>query len=391
MFDWSWAVGHSNVETATLGCKLSRILLIIPTLDRGGAAKQLALLACGLKARGWDVHVCCLTRGGAWQETLAAASVPVTIIGKPWKLDPLAYFRLRRFIAELKPDLVHTWLFAANSYGRLAALSAGVKHVVAGERCADPWKRAWQLQIDRYLARRTERIVTNSAGVVEFYAQKGLPREKFAVISNGIEPHEPQASTSREDLLKELNLPAGARLIGAVGRLWPQKRYKDLIWAMDLLRCVHDNVYLLIVGNGPQRWRLERYASQVADEDVIQFLGERDDVPRILPHLSCFWLGSAYEGQSNAIMEAMSAGLPVVASDIPGNRDLVVDGETGFLVRLGDRAGFAARTSELLKNPEFAQRLGDASQQRVEREFSVARMIDRHEELYRSLLGSHGS
>jgi glycosyltransferase involved in cell wall biosynthesis len=369
----------------------SRILLIIPTLDRGGAEKQLALLACGLKARGWDVHVCCLTRGGPWQETLAAASVPVTIIGKPWKLDPFAYFRLRRFIAELKPELVHTWLFAANSYGRAAALAAGVLHVVAGERCVDPWKRTYQLQIDRYLARRTDKIVTNSTGVVEFYAQKGLPREKFVVIPNGIGTQATQAGTSRDDLLKELNLPAGAQLIGAVGRLWAQKRYKDLIWAMDLLRCVHDNVHLLIVGDGPQRWRLERYSFQVSDGAVVQFLGERDDVPRILPHLSCFWLGSAYEGQSNALMEAMSAGLPVVASDIPSNRDLVIDGETGFLVRLGDRAGFAARTSELLKQPELAARLGAAGKQRIEEKFSVSRMIDRHEELYQSLLGSQDS
>jgi glycosyltransferase involved in cell wall biosynthesis len=365
-----------------------RILLIIPTLDRGGAEKQLALLACGLKARGWDVHVCCLTRGGPWQATLAAASVPVTIIGKPWKLDPFAYFRLRRFVAELKPDLVHTWLFAANSYGRVAALSVGVKHIVAGERCVDPWKKTYQLQIDRYLARRTERIVTNSPGVVDFYAQKGIPNEKFVVIPNGIPPFEPANAVSREDLLDELGLPPDAKLIGAVGRLWPQKRYKDLIWAMDLLRCVRKDVYLLIVGDGPQRWRLERYATQVSVELPVRFLGERDDVPRILPHLSCFWLGSAYEGQSNALMEAMSAGLPVIVSDIPGNRDLVIDGETGFLVRLGDRAGFAARTSELLKQPDLAARLGATGKQRIEQEFSVGRMIDRHEELYRSLLGS---
>jgi glycosyltransferase involved in cell wall biosynthesis len=364
-----------------------RILLIIPTLDRGGAEKQLALLACGLKARGWDVHVCCLTRGGPWQATLAAASVPVTIIGKPWKLDPFAYFRLRRFVAELKPDLVHTWLFAANSYGRVAALSVGVKHIVAGERCVDPWKKTYQLQIDRYLARRTERIVTNSPGVVDFYAQKGIPNEKFVVIPNGIPPFEPANAVSREDLLDELGLPPDAKLIGAVGRLWPQKRYKDLIWAMDLLRCVRKDVYLLIVGDGPQRWRLERYATQVSVELPVRFLGERDDVPRILPHLSCFWLGSAYEGQSNALMEAMSAGLPVIVSDIPGNRDLVIDGETGFLVRLGDRAGFAARTSELLKQPDLAARLGATGKQRIEQEFSVGRMIDRHEELYRSLLG----
>jgi glycosyltransferase involved in cell wall biosynthesis len=372
---WSLVIGH-----------LSRILLLIPTLDRGGAEKQLALLACGLKVRGWDMHVCCLTRGGPWQEQLAAAGVPVTIIGKPWKLDPVAYFRLKRYIAKLQPDLVHTWLFAANSYGRAAALAAGVKHVVAGERCVDPWKRMHEILIDRYLARRTEKIVTNSSGVVDFYAQRGLPKEKFVIIPNGIAPFQPEESVERAALLRELDLPENAKLIGAIGRLWPQKRYKDLIWAMDLLRCVNNDAYLLIVGDGPQRWRLERYASQVTEGAPVRFLGERRDVPRLLPHLFCLWLGSAYEGQSNAVMEAMSAGLPVIATDIPGNRDLVVDEQTGFLVRLGDRAGFATRTRELIEQPELAVRLGAAGKQRIEQAFSVERMIRRHEDLYRSLL-----
>lgn len=370
---------------------MSRILLLIPTLERGGAEKQLALLACGLKVRGWDVHVCCLTRGGPWQEALDAAGVPVAVIGKPWKLDPFAYFRLKRFIAELQPELVHSWQFAANSYGRAAALAAGVKHVLAGEGGSHSGKRAHELLVDRYLARRTERIVTNSTGAVDFYVQQGLPKAKFVVIRNGVAPSEPGTAIAREELLRELDLPAGAKLIGAVGRLVSQKRYKDLIWAMDLLRCLQKDAYLLIVGDGPQRWRLERYAHQVTGGESVRFLGERNDVPRLLPHLSCFWLGSASEGQSNALLEAMSAGLPVVAADTPGNRDLVADGESGYLVRLGDRAGFAARTNELLKHPELAEQLGATAKERVEREFSVQRMVEAYEQLYRLLLDPQAS
>jgi glycosyltransferase involved in cell wall biosynthesis len=365
---------------------LPRILLIIPTLDRGGAEKQLTLLATGLHARGWDVHVCCLTRGGPWQATLAAAGVPVTIIGKPWKLDPLAFWRLKRYIAALQPDLVHTWLFAANSYGRAAALACGVKHVVAGERCVDPWKRSYELVIDRTLARRTERIVTNSSGVVDFYAQHRIPAEKFTVIPNGIAATESVAATDRPALLQELGLPTDSKLIGAVGRLWPQKRYKDLLWSLDLLRCFYTNLHLLVIGDGPQRWRLERYARQLTNDSQVHFLGERSDVPRILPHLDCFWLGSGYEGQSNSLMEAMLAGVPVVATNIPGNRDLVVNGETGYLVQVGDRAALASRTRELVEHPELGRRLGAAGRERIVREFTVEKMIERHEELYRSLL-----
>lgn len=381
---WSSVIGHWSFA-------MPRILHVIPTLDRGGAEKQLALLAGGMKQRGWDVHVCCLTRGGPWQAVLDAASVPVHVIGQQWKLDPLAYSRLRRFIAELKPDLVHTWRTAANSYGRAAALSAGVKHVLATEGGSDSGKRTPQLLIDRWLTRWTEKTVTNSSAVADFHAGHGLPREKFIVIPNGVEPFEPgNDAVTRADLARELGLSPSTTLIGAIGRLEPQKRYKDLIWALDLLRCIHEDACLLIIGDGSQRWRLERYARQVTGP-AVRFLGERSDVPRLLPHLSCFWLGSAHEGQSNALLEAMSAGLPAVVSDIPANREVVVDGETGFLVRLGDRAGFAGRTNELLKDPELGRRLGAAGRRRVEREFSVERMVEAYAALYRSLLDSKAS
>jgi glycosyltransferase involved in cell wall biosynthesis len=186
-------------------------------------------------------------------------------------------------------------------------------------------------------------------------------------------------------LLQELELPPGARLIGAVGRLWPQKRVKDLIWAVDLLKSARDDTHLVIIGDGPQRWRLERYRDQNEVADRVHFLGERNDVGRILPHLDCLWLASAYEGQSNAIMEAMLAGVPVVATDIPGNRDLVVPGETGYLVPVGDRAAFARHTHTLLDDRELAERLGAAGRLRMERDFSVDQMIARHAELYRRL------
>ncbi len=365
-----------------------RLLLVIPTLVRGGAEKQLKLLACGLPAGEFDVQVAVLTHTGPLEAELRAANIPVTLIGKRWKLDPGAYWRLRRLMKELKPDIVHTWLFAANAYGRQAAMSAGVKHIVAGERCVDPWKGGWQLAIDRVLARSTERIVTNSTGVKEFYASRGIPAEKFAIIANGIGPFAPSARTSRTELLAELQLPTDARLIGAIGRLWPQKRVKDLIWAMDLLKSARDDAHLLIVGDGPDSWRLERYRDQNQIADRVHFLGERSDVPRIVEHLDCLWLASEYEGQSNAIMEAMSAGVPVVATDIPGNRDLVVPGETGFLVPIRDRAAFTRQTHALLDDRELAKRLGDAARQRMLAEFTVERMIERHVALYREL--AHG-
>ena len=364
---------------------MKRILHIIPTLDRAGAEKQMTLLADRLPRDEFDVHVCALTHGGPLAADLEAARIPTTVIGKRWKLDPRSYWRLKRHVAALKPDLIHTWIFAADAYGRAAGLACGVRHFVCGLRCVDPWKSGWQLAVDRYLARRTSRLVANSPGVRAFYVEKGLPADKIEVIHNGIEPLGP-SPIGRAELLAELELPADARLVGLVGRLWPQKRVKDAIWAADLLKVIRGDVHLLILGDGPQRDRLRRYRDHVLIGDKVHFLGQRDDAARMIPHFDVLWSTSGYEGQSNAIMEAMSAGVPVVATDIPGTRDLVVPDVTGCLFPIGDRALLAKRTNQILDNPDLARRLGDAAKTRMADEFSVERMVHRYAELYREIV-----
>ena len=362
-----------------------RILHIIPSLDRAGAEKQLVLVVQGLRERGFDAHVCALTRGGPHRRSLESAGIPVEVLGKRWRVDPVAMGRLVRHVTRLRPDLVHTWLFAANAYGRVAARLAGVGRIVAGERCVDRWKSWHQLAIDRRLVRWTDRIVTNSPGVRDFYVQHGLPAEKFTVIAGGVPVHE-RSAESRSALLAELGLPAAARLIGAIGRLWPQKRVKELIWAAELVHLIDPAVHLLVIGDGPQRRMLERFTSLLQADRHVRFLGERDDVGRILSHLDVCWLGSQYEGLPNAVMEAMAAGVPVVATDIAGNRDLVVPGETGFLVPVAARRERARVTDRILRDPQLARRLGEAARKRVRAHFGVERMIDEHVALYEELL-----
>ncbi len=198
-------------------------------------------------------------------------------------------------------------------------------------------------------------------------------------------PSAPNSHVSRGQLLLELQLPQNARLIGVIGRLVPEKRVQDLIWAADLLRVLHDNLRMLIIGDGPLRSQLEQYARMASDLDHIRFLGERDDVWQIMPHLDVLWNGSDNRSVSVAILEAMAAGVPVVASDVPVNRELVVHGETGYLIPIGRRSGRADRarhTDRIFSDTTNSAKLGAAACQKAKSIFSLDAMVQRHIQLY---------
>lgn len=360
-----------------------KLCLIIPSLDRGGAEKQLAMLARGLDRSQFETTVIALSRSGPLEAELVSAGIPVVTIGKRYKLDPPSWFRLVTQLKALQPDIVHTWLFAANAYGRSAALRARVPCILGSERSVDPWKGAWQFAIDRWLARRCHGITTNSPGVVEFYAQHGIERSQFHVIPNGIPPRDPNQQIDRATAFARLGIDPSHKLILSIGRLWPQKGYKDLIWSAEILRVLRGDTSYVILGEGPERPRLEEYRDNVRAAAEVHMIGHREDAMQILPHADLLWNGSLYEGQSNTILEAMQAGVPVLASDIPGNRDLIENNVTGILFPVGDVDRLMRQSHYLLDHHEERQRLIDAARQRVEAEHRAESMVQRHQEYYR--------
>jgi glycosyltransferase involved in cell wall biosynthesis len=366
---------------------MKRIALVIPTLDQGGAEKQLCLLAAGLPRDRFETHVVVLTRTGPRESWLRERDIPLHFIEKRGKFDPLAWRRLKKLFSSLQPQLVHTWLFAANAYGRSAALSAKVPVIVGSERSVDPWKSGWQFFVDRYLAKKTKRITTNSTGVVEFYAEHGIPRDYFTVIPNAVTP--PTASSiSRDEAAARLGVPANCRWIMSVGRLWQQKGYKDLIWAAEVARSIREDTAYIVIGEGPERNRLELYRDNVRAGAVLFLVGERDDVSQLLPHADVLWNGSLYEGQSNVILEAMQLGVPVIASDIPGNRDLIQDQVTGRLYRLGDANRLVQMTNQILDDPALARQFASNAQAFVAHHHSIDSMVANHVQAYEHWLQS---
>jgi len=362
-----------------------RIVYVIPTLDQSGAEKQLALLATGLPRDRFAPHVVALTRGGPYQQDIEAAGIPVTVIGKRWKADVGAYFRLKRVLHHLQPDLVHTWLFAANAYTRIALGKQPRCPVVVSERCVDSWKSAWQLRIDRWLAPRTACLIGNSASVIEFYQQHGLPAEQLRVIPNGVAA-ETGAGMTHVEACEQLGLPPESFLAGYVGRLAPQKRVQDLVWAVETLRQIRPQFHLVVIGDGPERERLESFADAIGCPKNVHFLGHREDAAAWMTGFDAVGLASGFEGMSNSLMEAMGAGKPVVVSDIPANRELVTHEQTGLLVKLGDGVGFMQSFRRLMDEPDLGPRIGAAAQSQMREQFSVGKMIERHIELYDSIL-----
>lgn len=367
---------------------LQRIVYVIPTLDQSGAEKQLTLLAQGLPRDEFSPHVVALTRGGPYQRVLEDAGVPVTVIGKSWKADIGAYFRLKRELGRLQPDLVHTWMFAANAYTRIALGRRPPCPVVVSERCVDSWKSAWQLGVDRWLAPRTAAIVGNSVSVLQFYEQHGLPTTLLHAIPNGVSPAATHGMT-HEEVCREVDIPTSSFLAGYVGRLAPQKRVQDLVWAVETLRQIRPQFHLIIIGNGPECERLENFADAIGCSDNVHFLGHQGDAAAWMAGLDAVCLASSFEGMSNSLMEAMMAGKPVVVSDIAANRELVSHEQTGLLVKLGDGVGYMQFFRRLMDEPELGPRLGTAAQQHMREHFSVEKMIERHIELYRVLLRAH--
>ena len=208
-----------------------------------------------------------------------------------------------------------------------------------------------------------------------------VPKDSTA-ISLGAD----EVAAARAAMLAELGLPSDAFVAGFVGRLAKQKRVEDLIWAVETLRQIRPQLRLVLVGDGPERGHLEDFARQVHVTEHVRFLGHRDDPMRWMSLFDVFCLASSFEGMSNSVMEAMALGKPVLASEIPANRELVVPGETGFLHKTTDTVGIMQFLRRLIDEPGLAERFGNAGRDRIQRSFGVRRMVDAYAAVYRRLL-----
>lgn len=353
----------------------------------------MSLLAMELPKFGFNPSVVALNRGGYYEEWLREAGIPVTILQKRFRFDPLTWVRLRRVLKQQQPQIVQSFLFSANSYVRLPGICPLNAKIIVSERCVDSWKSGWQLSTDRRMAKKMAAMTVNSESVQQFYQQTvGISSNRIHVIPNAVCFHKKSSdalpdndSVSTTDLRKRFQLPAHSRLIAFVGRLAEQKCVHDLVWAFQLLRQAVDDVYLVIAGDGPERDRLADLASRFGCRDKVIFTGHWSHSESLLKQVDAFCLPSSFEGMSNSLMEAMLAKVPVAVSNIPANLGLVQHEDTGLIFPEGDGPEMAKCLQKLLTNREQADAMAEAAHQKMACDFTLQQLVDRHVQLYRKI------
>jgi glycosyltransferase involved in cell wall biosynthesis len=238
--------------------------------------------------------------------------------------------------------------------------------------------------LDRRLLARCAALTVPSIYEAERCRQLGLPAERVVTIAPGVGV-EGAAGTEPPDIRAQLHLQASARLIAGIGPLEPHKGFRDAVWALDILRGLYGDLHLVLIGHAPDRFRLEQFARAIECSKHLHFLGPQADVGPLLAAAELVWVPDRVEASLNALLEAMAAGRPVVASRLPGLAEVVTDGETGLLVPPGDKAALARQTRRLLDDAALRQRLGEAGRERAGKQFTAAAMVRRFEELYGTL------
>jgi glycosyltransferase involved in cell wall biosynthesis len=361
------------------------ILHVIPSLARGGIVTQVLQLVANLPRDEIAQRVVALDHNCDSLSEFRDCGVDPIVLGQRGSLDLIAFWQFRRLVSQLRPQIIHPWSPEALQIAAMPIKMNGVGQLVASERRIRRTLVTRFSPVDRWLTDRPARFVVNSEAVRLNCLARGIDSGKVSTIAGGVAIPEVSAPIAAPSIKTELNLPESAKLIACVGSLTVDKRLKELIWAIDQLQAVSIEAHLLVIGEGRLKQRLERYAWLNRVQHRVHFLGSRADVPSILQQCDVLWHAAANEGESSAILEAMAAGLPVVAADSGGTRELVVPGETGFLVPLGERAGFARWTLPLLENPEQAKQLGATGRERARTAHSIDQAVAQFAKLYREV------
>jgi glycosyltransferase involved in cell wall biosynthesis len=350
---------------------MKTVALFIPHLGVGGAELQLCLLAPRLRGAGWEPFVATIEDLHGIAPRLGAAGVDVLFLPRAGRGGWDTIAGLARVVRERHARVVHAWLWASNWRAAIARLLVPQVRVVASIRSTEDDLRTSHMIAYRALAPMIDAIIVNSRAVLERSADRtGIAREKYRVVRNGVELD--RGSQGGAALPWD---PEASPVVGYLGTLHPRKRVLSLAPIAARILARVPNARFLVVGDGPERSALEAACARLDVAGRFTFVGRTPRVGPLLRRMDVLAHPSMNEGASNAILEAMAAGVPVVAYAVSGNRETVFPGETGMLVADGREDELAAAVAELLENPDEARRLGAGGRARIERDYAVDAMV----------------
>jgi len=368
------------------GTERLRVLHVINSMSRGGTEMVVLKLIAGLDDNRFEQHVCATRGFDADFVRMRLSESQLSVVGTPnlgWQF-PL--FRLASVMRKFRPHVVHS-----RNWGALeavpAARLAGVPVVIHSEHGYE-LDMFGGLPLRRRLFRRANYAMADAVFAVtrelrDFHARQAwVRRESMGVIYNGVDTERFAPCRESRALLRcELGLPSESFVVGTVGRLVPIKDQRTLIHAASKLVDAGVDIHVVLVGSGPDKEGLRSLAAGRLDGRVC-FVGDSDRVPELLNAIDVFVLPSRGEGMSNTLLEAMACGLPVLATQVGGNPEIVEEERTGWLFRPGDFDELAGRLLLLAKNPDVTLRFGQAGRERAVEFFSLDRMLENYRDLY---------
>jgi glycosyltransferase involved in cell wall biosynthesis len=361
-----------------------RLLLVVDSLEVGGAERQVVDLAIALRRNGYGVTVACSVAGDL-SGVLEEAGVPVRpLLGRLAKRRlSLAYARrLRRILRRERFDLVHAHIYASVVAAAIATLRTDVPLVITEhtEASWQNWRARW---VSRWVYRRVERIIAVSTPIRRRLIERdGVHPDLTTIIPNAVV----SASKPPADAPLPVEL-RGRPLVGVVARLQPEKGVANFLRAAARVAPQFPEAHFIVAGDGPLRQELAALTEDLGLRERVHFLGFRSDASALIKTLNVLVVPSVTEGSPLVTLEAMAAGVPVVASAVGGIPDQIRHDKEGLLIPPGDTDAFGDALIALLRDPDRARRLGEAGRRRATSRFSHATMVWQIEDVYRDVLG----
>lgn len=361
-----------------------RIFHLITGLDIGGTENQLLKILPRLQ-NDFDNRVCTLLGDGPIGKKLREADIKTYHLNLSLRNILRSIIEFRKIIKEFQPDILVTYLIHSDLFGRIFGRLFGVKKIICSQRGSLmqwEWLRFFD-KITKFLV--TKYIVQTEIAKKKLLKKLNLSKEKIKVIPNAINLDEYNFEINKKKKEAELGIKPDNINIVCVSKLRKGKGHVFLLTAFEKTYEIYNNINLLIVGGGELKNTLLKQLVNYNSINNIYFLGERDDIKEILKISDIFVLATEAEGMSNAILEAMAAGLPVITTDIIENRELIKDNQTGIMIPVNKSDEIAKSLQQLINNPELARRIGNSAKKELFLNYDINKISNKLNQFFTSL------